>query len=85
MPKEHKSIEDYGAAYWNRMHIICDLTLVFGVLFVLSLIAYLFHKPLPEERKGLHIFLRIMISATALTATATLVWISLFIFSGAGY
>lgn len=84
-PKDNRNLNAKSHGYWILMGVLTWLCIIFGAVFIFSLIAYLIHKPLSAQRKGLHILLRILIAALAIPAISFIVWLSLFIFSAAGY
>jgi hypothetical protein len=84
-PRGSTDIGAYSKSFWNAMGVIVWLTMIFGALFVLSLICYLFHRPLPEKRKWLHVILRILIAIAAVFVTCNGVYLSIFIFALMGY
>ena len=84
-PRGGKSIDDLPLSHWKLMGVIVWALMIFGALFVLSLIAYLIHRPLPDKMKWFHIILRILIALVAAFVTCCGVAMSVFIFAGAGF
>ena len=84
-PRHGLSIESYDSTYWNTMNIAGILCLVFFIIFALSFITYMLYRPLSQKRKVLDIILRIIITPLVLGAALLNVYLSLFIFGGAGY
>lgn len=84
-PRNGQSIEQAGQAYWDIMYVAGILCLIFFIIFALSFITYMLYRPLSERRKVLDIILRIIITPSVLSAALLNVYLSLFIFGGAGY
>ena len=88
-PRENKSIEDLSHEFWKFMYVAADMFLIASALFIISLIAYMFYRPLSDNKprypKWLQITLRIIIVGAAIFVTFWLCWLTMFIFSGAGY
>ena len=85
LPRRGHGINEFMQQYGKTMGVVVWMCMIFGVLFVCSLITFLCSKPLSGQRKWLHILLRILIAGAAIAATVFCVYISIFIFAGAGY
>ena len=84
-PRAGESIDDLPMSHWKLMGVIVWATIIFGALFVLSLIVYLIYRPLPNKNKWLHFVLRILIALITIFVTCFGGVMSIFIFAGAGF
>lgn len=80
-----RSIDSMPKSYWNLMGVTVWAVMILGALFVLSVIAYMFYRPLPDKLKWLHIILRFLIALSVIFVTCIGIYLSIFIFAAAGY
>jgi hypothetical protein len=79
------SIEDHTPFYSGVMNISVILFMISFIIFALSLITYVLYKPLSENKKGLDIILRVILTPMAMLIVLVTGYFTLFICSGAAY
>ena len=65
-PRNGRSINDFGPEYWNAIDVAIMTLLIGFIIFTLSFIMYILYRPLSQNRKGLNIALRIVITPVVL-------------------
>jgi hypothetical protein len=78
-------IDDLTGSYWSIMNCCIWLFVICGCVFILSFISYMFLRPLPQKRRMLSTVIRVILSVFVLIISLGACWISVFIFSGAGF
>ncbi len=84
-PRNGESIESMGAQYRYAVNMAGIIILICCIIIILSFIMYMLYRPLAEKRKWADVSLRIIITPVVIFAVLVGTYLSLFVFSGAGY
>ena len=79
------SIENHTPFYLGVMNIAVILFMISFIIFALSLITWVLYKPLSENKKGLDIILRVILTPLVLLIVLVVGYFTLYICSGAAY
>ena len=84
-PRNGHSIDDSNPPFWNMMSVAIIICLISFIIFTLGFITYMLYRPLSDKRKVLDIVLRVVITPVVIFIVMANVFISIFVFSGAGF
>ena len=84
-PNNGHSIDDSQPLYWKLMGGVVWLMIISGALFFFGFVGYLIYRPLGTKLKWLKVILRLILAAAAAVVTSAGVYLSIFIFAGAGF